>query len=203
MTEDSAEQYVPHGRRDFFRVSAARLLGPVLSYVERRLPLPPPTFLRPPGALPEPRFLETCQRCHSCVKVCPAEAIRPMRAPWSEQDGTPIIQPDLAPCLVCKGLECMHVCPSGALRLVEAAEIRIGLARLREKRCLRTRGEDCRVCVDRCPIGESAIRLDDQGRVDVLPTGCVGCGVCQFYCPTDPKAIDVQPLGELAEPLAG
>jgi ferredoxin-type protein NapG len=198
------DRYSPHHRRDFFRLGMARLLGPALDYVEKRLPVRElGGVLRPPGAIPEARFVETCERSGNCVKVCPAGAIRPLLSAWPKLDGTPVIEPDLAPCLVCKGLECMRVCPSGALKIIPEPEIRIGLARWREARCLRSDGEDCQICVARCPIGESAIRLDEAGRVDVLPTGCIGCGVCQFYCPAQPKAILVEPYPESPEPLAG
>src|SRR5438046_5020233 len=39
----------------------------------RRLPLD--IWLRPPGALPEQQFRETCSRCGDCVRACPASAI--------------------------------------------------------------------------------------------------------------------------------
>lgn len=204
MSQDAADSLAAHDRRDFFRLGLARVVGPVLDYVERRLPLgPSPPFLRPPGALPEAEFLATCQRCGSCVKVCPADAIRPLRSISSEAEGTPIIDPEIGPCLVCAALECMRVCPSGALRLVEVSQIRMGLARLGEARCLRSGGDDCQVCIDRCPIGEAAIQLDATGRVVVRPTACVGCGVCQFYCPAHPKAIVVEPVVGSPGPLAG
>ena len=83
----------------------------------------------------------------------------------------------------------MHACPSGALELVELAKIQMGLARLYEEHCLRSNGEDCRICVEKCPLGEAAIRIDQAGTVEVREPGCVGCGVCEMYCPTTPKAI--------------
>ena len=33
-------------------------------------------WLRPPGALPEEQFRDTCSRCGECVRVCPAQCIR-------------------------------------------------------------------------------------------------------------------------------
>ena len=52
---------------------------------------------------------------------------------------------------------------------------------------------NCTVCVDLCPMGEAALRIDDAGPPMVDYTGCVGCGVCEQHCPTDPKAIVVEP----------
>jgi NAD-dependent dihydropyrimidine dehydrogenase PreA subunit len=46
--------------------------------------------------------------------------------------------------------------------------------------------------VDRCPVGSVAIELKGND-IDVHPQGCIGCGVCQFYCPTTPKSIVVIP----------
>src|SRR5688500_6924065 len=34
-------------------------------------PKPDNQWLRPPGALPEAQFLETCSRCAKCAEVCP------------------------------------------------------------------------------------------------------------------------------------
>ncbi|MCL2330862.1 MAG: 4Fe-4S dicluster domain-containing protein, partial [Phycisphaerae bacterium] len=87
---------------------------------------------------------------------------------------------------------CMKACPSGALRLVEPTDIRMGAARVRLDRCLRSQGQDCSLCVDKCPMGLRAIQLNG-GHVEVIVGGCVGCGSCQFYCPAMPKAIVVDP----------
>jgi NAD-dependent dihydropyrimidine dehydrogenase PreA subunit len=57
---------------------------------------------------------------------------------------------------------------------------------------VRSKGEQCTICVDQCPLGATAIELR-EGKIDVHPLGCIGCGVCQYYCPTNPKSITVIP----------
>ncbi len=189
------------GRREFFREALARLARPVGDFVERQLPSlanatpsgpPERPRLRPPGAIGEAAFIDTCQRCGKCVEVCPANCIFPLDARFGYAPGTPVIDPDYAACVVCDGLQCTHVCPSGALRpLVEAAAIDMGLAEVYGPVCVRSHNEACTICVDRCPIGETALRFDSSSPPIVVTEGCVGCGVCQFYCPTTPKAIVV------------
>lgn len=156
--------------------------------------------LRPPGAIAEALFVQTCERCGHCVEACPALAIVAARSDDHLMHGTPLIHPSRAGCTVCESLACMSVCPSGALQPTERFEIRMGLAVWSESTCLRTAGSDCRICVDVCPLGDRAIGLLD-GRVEVQP-GCVGCGLCEERCPTAPaRAIRVIPLDSL--PAAG
>lgn len=180
-----------------FRFGFRRLMEPLAEYLEERLNVQLPverTVLRPPGALPEKEFLDTCYRCGNCVDVCPARAIRTTSSDDLERAGTPYIDPDLSACVVCDELACMKACPSGALKLVDRPEtIRIGLAVVHHERCVRSRGEDCTLCIEKCPFGERAITLNDRGAIEVLASGCVGCGVCQFYCPPAPKAIRIDP----------
>ena len=157
-------------------------------------PRPP---LRPPGAAPEEEFLELCCGVGACAEVCPAEAIR--LVPGEDDSGTrhPVIVPQEAACIVCEDLACMKACPSGALTLVPREEIRIGLAQVNPERCLAWSGTDpgCDYCVDRCPLGTGAIRLERAGpaRGPLVEEGCVGCGVCEYFCPTQPSAIRVYP----------
>lgn len=183
------------GRRDFFLHGLRKLLVPIADMLEQRLPdLVPRIVLRPPGAQPEREFLEACYRCGNCVEVCPAHAIQPLNSDDVQMNRTPYIDPNEAACSVCDGLECMAVCPSGALRKVaSASNIRMGLADLRYESCLRTMEQDCALCVEHCPIGETAIRIGRRGRIEVLEPGCIGCGECQHVCPTLPKSIVVVP----------
>ena len=182
-------------RRAFFREAAKRLLGPVVDLIERRSPARvAPTLLRPPGAIDETGFLDACRRCGACVDICPAEAIFPLEQSATGAAGTPVIDPERAACVVCDGLKCTTVCPSGALLpLTLPEQIRMGLAEVYATACVRSDGEACRICVDQCPLGETAIRLAGEGPPEVDPAGCVGCGVCQLVCPTAPRAIVVRP----------
>lgn len=203
----------PVNRRRFFREGLRELLRPfadavapverVLSELERlegpratTQPgggiVPPGVWLRPPGALAEARFAETCDRSGECVNACPVQAIR-IDASASRGRGLPYIAADRAACAVCDGLQCMSRCPSGALRPTPLVDIRMGTAVWREAACVRSRGEDCAICVEHCPLGAAAIELID-GRVQVHPRGCIGCGVCQQDCPTDPRSIVVIPV---------
>ena len=195
------------GRRGFFREGLRQMLGPIADFVEQKVPdvvpakhtdYTPPrgrSLLRPPGASPEQQFLDNCYRSGNCIESCPVEAIKVYQSDDSQLSGTPYIDPDITACVACDAVYCSHACPSGALSVIhDPSEIRIGLAEPNEYHCLRNTGEDCEICVEKCPIGSSAIHIDDDGRVRVLETGCVGCGVCQQHCPTSPKAIIVDPL---------
>jgi len=202
MPDEPIDALPPHDRRRFFAAGLARLVAPLADYLQSRLPVEPPSrpdLLRPPGAIEEEAFLRTCYRCGSCVESCPVSAIVPLHSRDEELQGTPYLNPDLAACTLCQELACMAACPSGALRRHSRLEVRMGLARLDEVICLRSRGEDCRVCVEACPLGAVAISVDDRGRIQIKEPwesgqGCVGCGLCQQRCPVRPiRAIRVAP----------
>jgi ferredoxin-type protein NapG len=158
-------------------------------------PAPPKPLIgipiRPPGALPEQKFRETCSRCGECVKVCPVQAIK-IDATGLNGAGAPYLDLDTAACVLCTGLLCMNKCPSGALVPTPLADIDMGTAVWLADSCVRTRGDSCSICVDTCPVGEVAIKLDGN-KIEVIRDGCTGCGVCQNRCPTTPKSIFVKP----------
>lgn len=204
-------------RRRFFRDGLRELLKPLAEAthpIERALKelekmtgeLPAPSaasarpgvmrtaWLRPPGAMSEREFRDMCSRCGICVSVCPAEAIK-IDSTGLRGNGAPYIDPSESPCVACDGLHCMQNCPSGALSFVPLIEIDMGIAIWNENQCLRRSGEDCRLCVEQCPIGETAIVIDEW-RVKVLDEGCIGCGVCEHACPTGPKSITIKPRSQ-------
>ncbi len=201
MAKRKVDDLPPHDRRRFFRAGLSRLVGPLAEALEKRLPAALTdvrTTLRPPGAVAEKDFLETCYRCGACADACPADAISLTESDDTKLNGTPYVDPNDQACVVCDELACMKVCPSAALRLVGRLEIRMGLARVDHETCVRTKGQDCTECVDQCPLGVVAIRINEHGRLEVIDPartgeGCTGCGVCQQVCPTKPKAIRIEP----------
>jgi ferredoxin-type protein NapG len=204
-------------RRAFFRRGLREFLAPLAKSIEEKseairqhfgplaeqsqAPAPKPAFalplLRPPGALPEAEFLDTCSKCGNCVRACPVEAIR-LDPDGQIAGGAPFINASVSACVLCKDLACMFVCPTGALVPTPLAKIDMGLAEWNESTCFRSRPgatseqQTCKACVDACPVGEVAIRVNGS-RIEVFENGCTGCGSCQHRCPTNPKSIVVKP----------
>ncbi|UCF91306.1 MAG: 4Fe-4S binding protein [Desulfobacterales bacterium] len=160
-----------------------------------------PRLIRPPGARPEKDFLELCQRCGQCMKVCPTNAINPtlgeagLAGFW-----TPRLIMTQGYCEYTCTL-CGSVCPTGAIREITASDkierpIKIGAAYVDRGRCLPWSGNaPCIVCQEHCPTSPKAIYLKED--VLAAPDGrhlqvqlpfvdlkrCVGCGICENKCP--------------------
>jgi len=172
---------------------AQRQASPYTSYED---PYAPKVefWQRPPGARSEGEFIGVCSRSGECTRVCPASAIR-LDYSGDKGNGVPYIDPNEMACVMCDGLYCMAACPSTAILATPREEVDMGTAVWHEEVCLRTHGQECTVCVDKCPMGATAIVLE-AGKVQVIDAGCTGCGVCQHECPTDPKSIKVRPKSE-------
>ena len=172
----------------------------------RDIPLPqssllPERILRPPGAALAGEFEQVCSRGGDCVRACPANAIR-IDSSGVIAGGLPYIVAADQPCVVCESLACMKGCASGALKLVDVALIRMGTAKVNHTTCLRSKGEDCRLCITACPLGDKAIVISEEsGKVRVKRDGCIGCGLCESRCPTEPRAITVIPFKAASEPM--
>ena len=177
--------------------TAAAVAAPVLVAEAAALPV------RPPGSVPEDKFLTLCIRCGQCFKACPNNVLQPtgfdqgFDALW-----TPRVVADWAGCEVtCNN--CGQICPTGAIRALPIEEkraARIGLAVVDGQTCLpHAEREDCRMCVDECAAaGYDAIEFvrvggefDTNGAPVagsgflapvVLADKCVGCGLCQMRC---------------------
>jgi NAD-dependent dihydropyrimidine dehydrogenase PreA subunit len=99
----------------------------------------------------------------------------------------------------------MSKCPSGALKPIPRESIKMGIARIDATHCLVWNGEDaeCRICIEMCPLTGSAIALDGEMENEgkgpaVHENACTGCGVCEYYCPSGPTAIIVEPTQRVA-----
>ncbi len=176
-----------------------------------------PLLIRPPGALEEKKFLETCIRCGLCMKVCLTNALHPtlfearLEGLW-----TPRLIMKIGYCENNCTL-CGQVCPTGAIEnlpLPVKRKVVIGMAFIRPDRCLPYAFQrQCIVCEEHCPTGEKAIyfvELEMPGRNGtsrklklprVDPKLCIGCGICEWVCPVrDRPAIYVTRIGESRSP---
>jgi MauM/NapG family ferredoxin protein len=173
-----------------FRDSLGRWLHTLVERTENRIVQQ--RFVRPPGALPEVGFLAACTRCGACAPVCPVHVI--LTAPPSSglAAGTPYLEPATQPCVACPEMPCVKACPTGALTLPANGwtGYRLGTVELVPERCITFEGSSCRVCVDACPIGESALAQDPAGHPVLKREGCVGCGVCVRECVTSPSSFE-------------
>jgi MauM/NapG family ferredoxin protein len=152
---------------------------------------PPP--LRPPGLMHELILVNTCIRCGKCVEACPAEAIFPLGPEWGAAAGTPAINARERPCVLCNGLQCTQVCPSGALQpTYNNKDVKMGTAILDRARCVTYHGQTCDVCFNACPIPGAVVIAGDR-RVSVVDELCTGCGLCEHTCPTEPASIKIAP----------
>ena len=145
--------------------------------------------IRPPGALPESEFAALCIRCGRCVEVCPYGTLRP--AGWSLgiDAGTPEVVPREIPCYLC--MLCPPECPTGALDpILDMRQVQMGVARVDRETCYAHQGILCRTCIDECPLEGEAIFQDAELR-PVVTEQCVGCGLCERFCPAESAAIRV------------
>lgn len=188
MTDSSSD------RRDFFRRAAGQVLRRLERVTEERLVAR--RFVRPPGALPELAFLAACTRCGACQPVCPAGAIRLATPQEGLAAGTPWLEPERVPCIACAEMPCAVACPTDALVVPEDGwrSTRLGWITFHPERCITFEGSECGVCARACPVGETALTLDDLGRPVLRLEGCVGCGVCARECPTSPSSFTFTPL---------
>jgi ferredoxin len=160
-----------------------------------------PRLIRPPGSLAEEKFLELCQRCGLCMKICPTNVINPTLAEAGMSGfWTPHLIMTQGYCEYTCTL-CGSVCPTGAIREITAKEkieqpIKIGSAYIDRGRCLPWSGNSpCIVCQEVCPTSPKAIYLKadvatapDEKNLEVqLPfvdlKRCIGCGICENKCP--------------------
>jgi MauM/NapG family ferredoxin protein len=183
-------------RRGFF-TACAGAAGAFAIRLARGAPAPP---LRPPGAIPEDRFIGVCVRCGNCARACPSRIIQPDVgqsgvAGWL----TPLLRFEDDYCREdCH--RCNVVCPSGALPRIPLADKRrriIGLAKVDEETCLLANGRECVACLKGCPFAAIAMTSADGGFTnlpDVDRAKCNGCGACEAVCPVRPRrAIRVLP----------
>lgn len=163
-----------------------------------------PGAIRPPGALPGPDFLSACIRCGACAGVCPHDTL--LLAPLTDglESGAPFVDTRANPCVLCpeqEALLCIESCPSGALKDPGGIEnIRMGVAVIDEKKCLAFNSVVCRTCWHACPFPNKAIRFNSMLQPIIDAEYCIGCGICDQVCLTEPSSITILPPPEKGTP---
>lgn len=195
---------------------AAVAVGAALADYGRRGRVLAATAIRPPGALPEPKFLAACVRCGLCVRDCPYDTLRLAEMGEPVPVGTPFFLARDIPCEMCEDIPCVKACPTGALdpALTDIKAADMGLAVfVGVDRCYSFNGIGaCRACFIACPVKGEAITMEllvRDGRSVFLPTvhaeACTGCGKCEKDCITEEASIKVLPrrLAQTDTGLAG
>lgn len=160
-------------------------------------------LIRPPGSLPEQKFLDTCIRCMQCVRICQSNG-RCLQASGITENledlWTPVAEMRTGYCEYGCNL-CGEICPTEAilpLSLETKQQTAMGLAYFDKDLCIPyERHEDCLVCEEHCPTPDKAIKFDEKEYT--APDGstrivkypyvdrelCIGCGICEFKCPIE------------------
>ena len=158
------------------------------------------TRITPPGSGSAKNFYSKCTACQLCVAACPNDVLRP------SSDLEHLMQPFASyergwcrpECTTCS-----DVCPAGAILPVtpeERTAVSVGKAVWHRGHCLPWRdGVECGNCARHCPSGAIVMvpsNPDDPDSVKipaVLEEKCIGCGACEYVCPSRPvSAIRVE-----------
>lgn len=161
--------------------------------------------LRPPGALPEDRFLAACTRCGACVGACLTGGLQPALLECGlEGIWTPVLVGRLGGCEAECNL-CGKVCNTqaiGYLPLEEKKKVKMGKAVIDRDLCLAWKEERvCYICDEVCPVSAIGFVREKNSAFDkpvVLPDKCTGCGLCEWKCPVEPPAIYSTPISRAA-----
>jgi len=152
----------------------------------------------PPGALGQARFNSLCTACHLCVSACPTQVIQPTYFLYGING---FLQPRMDYITSFCNFECTlcsEVCPTGALLPVSNEEkklLQIGKSYFVKENCIvYTKDTICGACSEHCPT--KAVHMvpykEKLNIPEVNNNICVGCGACEYACPTDPKSIYVE-----------
>ncbi len=173
-------------RKDFIKKGFFKLFGFIHENFGDSLSLGILSYspLRPPGAIEEKSFLDTCLKCGKCVEACPQDSIKLSGFEAKFIAGYPVVNPSDRPCFVCDDLSCMKACPSGALQFTEKHDIKMGIAKVNQDKCITYEGKECSICVIACPFPDDAIFINDK-KNPVVNKSCIGCGLCEYWCDYD------------------
>ena len=141
--------------------------------------------IRPPWALKESLFLESCSRCSDCVSACTQGII--MRG----AGGFPEISFKQGECTFCN--DCATACKTNALTASDLNGLAWKLDVSIQSSCLSLNAVVCRACGDSCDVQAIYFKLKVGGvsEPQIAQDNCTGCGACLAVCPVD--AVKINP----------
>ena len=183
----------------------AQVMKPLV-FVKNRIPVRRNHPVTPPGSISIRHFTDACTACYLCVSHCPGKVIKPGFAVFGKEG---VLMPHLSytqgycnfACTICG-----DICPSGAIRplnIQEKKQVQVGkVVFIRENCIVITQKTECGACSEHCPTKAVNMVLENNLRVPfVKPDLCVGCGACEFACPSLPHKsiyVDGNPVHQKA-----
>jgi ferredoxin len=169
-----------------------------LVFVKNKIPVVRKHPVTPPGSISIAHFTGACTACYLCVTRCPGKVIEPGMAVYGKVG---VLMPHLSnrqgycnfQCTVCG-----EVCPTGAilpLTREEKKQAQVGRVHFIRENCIViTQKTECGACSEHCPTKAVNMVVENGLRVPVVnPDICVGCGACEYACPSLPhKSIYVE-----------
>ena len=136
---------------------------------------------RPPWAVAEEFFDDTCTNCGECIEVCPTKILSFGRGKL------PVVDLSQNECTFCG--KCADVCEANALKKdsVEAGCKAWDIVVSFDDSCLSIQRVMCRTCSDNCDESAIHFRLEVGGKAtpELNLEECTGCGACITPCPAN------------------
>lgn len=209
-TEKIKSSKKDNGRRGFIITTGMMMIGTLRSvkaqiekeikvYKRNTIPEKKEVPITPPGSKSIEHFISNCTACTLCVSACPTNVLQPSLFEYGIEG---LLMPHMQnrsgfcnyDCTICG-----DICPNEAIlpQLIENKKlIQIGKAYFEKDNCVvHTQNTDCGACAEHCPTKAVRMVLDPELNLRspvVEEKICVGCGACEYACPTIPyKAIYV------------
>jgi ferredoxin len=161
-------------------------------YTSHNVPFKRKHPVTPPGAVDVKRFNNRCTACHLCVSKCPSNVLTPTFLEYGLEG---MLQPAMEfqhgycnyKCTICT-----EVCPNDALKKITEKQkktLQVGHVHFIKENCVTvTDGTDCGACSEHCPTQAVSMQpYKGDLRIPVIDQDlCVGCGGCEYICPTRP-----------------
>lgn len=163
----------------------------------------------PPGSESIEHFVSHCTACTLCVSACPTQVLQPS---FLQYGLAGMMQPRMDFITSFCNFECIIctvICPTGAIKPLDLETkklMQIGKSKFVKENCVVYTDETaCGACSEHCPTkAVNMVPYEKKAGLmipEVNEDICIGCGACEFACPTTPRSIYVEgnPVHVLAE----